>query len=29
MNESQKMFPIYRLTVSYEEGGEKKEVDFV
>lgn len=29
MNESKKMFPVYRFTVSYEENGEKKVVDFV
>ena len=29
MNEDKKLFPVYRLTVSYEENGEKKVVDFV
>lgn len=29
MEEVKKLFPVYRLTVSYEEKGEKKEVDFV
>ena len=29
MEEVKKLFPVYRLTVSYEEKGEKKEVEFV
>ena len=28
MEEAKKLFPVYRLTVSYEEDGAKKEVDF-
>ena len=29
MEEEKKLFPVYRFTVSYEENGEKKVVDFV